>query len=184
MPQSERDKMRAGDWYCCQDPELESLQHNARYALHIHNAAAPDPSCPLSPPLSGLFAGHGAGCFIETPFHCAYGMNITLGNNVYLNAGCTILDTAPVRIGDRSMLGPGVQIYCAQHHKDKILRAQGLERASPVTLGADVWIGGGAIVMPGVTIGDGAIVGAGSVVLRDVPPGTTMVGNPARCLPR
>ncbi|PCJ06098.1 MAG: maltose acetyltransferase [Rhodobacteraceae bacterium] len=184
MPQSERDKMQAGGWYCCQNPELEALQHSARCALHVHNTAAPDPDCTLSPSLSGLFAGHGARCFIETPFHCAYGMNITLGNNVYLNAGCTILDTAPVRIGDRSMLGPGVQIYCAQHHKDRALRAQGLERASPVTLGSDVWIGGGAILMPGVTIGEGAIVGAGSVVLHDVLPGTTVVGNPARSLPR
>lgn len=184
MQQSEREKMQAGDWYSCRDPELEALQLNARGALHLHNTAAPDPGCALSPALSNLFADHGAGCFIETPFHCAYGINITLGSNVYLNAGCTILDTAPVRIGDRSMLGPGVQIYCAQHHKDTTLRAQGLERASPVTLGTDVWIGGGAILMPGVTIGNGAIVGAGSVVLRDVPSGATVVGNPVRKLPR
>lgn len=155
--------MRSGDWYSCRDPELEALRHSARCALHMHNTAAPGPSDSLSLILAELFAGHGAGCFIETPFHCAYCANITLGCNVYLNAGCTILDTTPVRIGDRSMLGPGVQIYCAQHHKDRVLRAQGLERASPVTLGSDFWIGGGAILMPGMTIGEGAIVGAGSV---------------------
>ena len=183
MPQTEREKMRAGDWYCCRDPELEALQHTARCALHRHNTSVPDPACPFSPALAGIFAEHGYDCLIEAPFHCAYGINIHLGNNVYLNASCTILDTAPVRIGDRSMLGPAVQIYCAQHHKDRTLRAEGLEMAHPVTIGADVWIGGGAIIMPGVQIGDGAIIGAGSVVLDDVAAASTHVGNPARPLP-
>ncbi len=180
MSKTERQKMQDGDWYRCQDSELGALQHKARVAVHQHNTAAPDLGAQLSPPLASLFAAHGENCLIEAPFHCAYGINIHLGRNVYMNAGCTILDTAPVSIGDGTMLGPYVQIYCAQHHKDKDLRAKGLEIAHPVTLGADVWIGGGAIILPGVTIGDGAIVGAGAVVTKDVAAGETVTGNPAR----
>ncbi|WP_027258603.1 MULTISPECIES: sugar O-acetyltransferase [Leisingera] len=180
MSKTERQKMLAGDWYCCQDSELGALRYQARTAVHQHNTAPLDPAAQFSPALAKLFAGHGANCLIEAPFHCAYGINITLGHNVYLNAGCTILDTAAVTIGDGTMLGPNVQIYCAQHHMDRALRAQGLEIARPVTLGTDVWIGGGAILLPGVTIGDGAIVGAGAVVTRDVAAGETVTGNPAR----
>ncbi|UTS80125.1 sugar O-acetyltransferase [Phaeobacter piscinae] len=183
MSRSERQKMQAGDWYCCIDSELSVLRHQARLAVHQHNHRAPDPGEPLSPSLAALFAEHGQNCLIEAPFHCAYGINITLGDQVYMNAGCTILDSAPVRIGDRSMLGPNVQIYCADHHRDPALRAKGLEVARPVTLGSDVWIGGGAIILPGVTIDDGAIVGAGAVVTRDVEAGVRVVGNPARALP-
>jgi len=182
MGKSERQKMAEGAWYCCRDPELEALQHAARLALHQHNSALPDPACTFSPPLAGLFASHGTDCLIEQPFHCAYGFNISLGDQVYMNAGCTILDTAPVRIGNRCMLGPGVQIYCAQHHLDRDLRAKGLEQAHAITLGDDVWIGGSAILLPSVTIGDGAIVGAGAVVTRDVSAGATVVGNHARTI--
>ncbi|OED48038.1 maltose acetyltransferase [Rhodobacteraceae bacterium (ex Bugula neritina AB1)] len=180
MSTSERQKMQAGEWYCCLDSELAALRHQARVAVQRHNGAPPDPAEQLSPALAALFADHGENCLIEAPFHCAYGINIHLGRNVYMNAGCTILDTAPVTIGDGTMLGPNVQIYCAQHHKDRELRAKGLEIACPVTLGRDVWIGGGAILLPSVTIGDGAIVGAGSVVTRDVAAGATVTGNPAR----
>ncbi|MFS4582823.1 sugar O-acetyltransferase [Phaeobacter sp. C3_T13_0] len=183
MTKSERQKMQEGGWYCCIDSELEALRHQARVAVHQHNTRAPDPAGPLSPPLAALFAQYGENCLIESPFHCAYGINIRLGNAVYMNAGCTILDTAPISIGDGTMLGPNVQIFCAEHHKDRALRAKGFEIARPVTLGSDVWIGGGAILLPGVTIGDGAIVGAGAVVTRDVEAGTTVVGNPARPIP-
>ena len=125
----------------------------------------------------------GADARIEAPFHCAYGFNIGLGDGVFINAGCTILDTAPVHIGARTMLGPNVQIYCAEHHKDAVKRAAGLEIARPVDIGEDVWIGGGAIILAGVRIGAAAIVGAGAVVTRDVAGGTTVVGNPARPIP-
>ena len=103
-----------------------------------------------------------------------------MGNRVYLNAGCVVLDSARVRLGDDVMVGPGAQIYCAEHHKDPALRRQGVERARAVTVASEVWIGGSAIVMPGVTIGRGAIVGAGAVVTRDVAPGATVAGSPAR----
>ncbi|WP_117193250.1 sugar O-acetyltransferase [Rhizobium terrae] len=177
---SEREKMAAGEWYCCLDPELDVLRDKARAACHAHNTMPPGERGAMAPALRLLFAEASASAFLEAPFHCSYGMNTALDDGVYLNAGCTILDSAPVRIGARSMLGPGVHIYCADHDRDPALRSKGIEIARPVTIGADVWIGGGAIILGGVTIGDGAIVGAGSVVTRDVPPGSTVAGNPAR----
>jgi maltose O-acetyltransferase len=177
---SERQKMAAGDWYCCVDDELEALRVVARRALHEHNTMDPDRRGSMGPTLAALLGAAGQHTRIEAPFHCAYGFNISLGERAFLNAGCTILDTAPVRIGSRTLLGPNVQIYCAEHHKDAALRLKGLEIARPVTIGNDVWIGGAAIVLAGVTVGDGAIVGAGSVVTRDVPVHATVVGNPAR----
>lgn len=174
--------MQAGAWYCCLDPELEALRATARDAVHSHNTLPPAARGAVAPALAALFGALGDNCFLEAPFHCAYGIHIHLGPSVYFNAGCVILDTARVTIGARTMLGPAVQIYCAQHHWDIARRAAGLEIALPVTVGADVWIGGGATLMPGITIGDGAIIGAGSVVTRDVPPGATFAGNPARAL--
>ena len=104
---------------------------------------------------------------------------------MFLNAGCTILDTATVTIGDQCALGPGVQIYCAEHHRDPVKRhVEGLEIARPVHIGKQVWIGGGAIILAGVTIGDGAVIGAGSVVTKDVAAGQIVVGNPARPIDR
>ena len=172
--------MAAGAWYRCVDPALERLRARARDAVHEHNTMPPDARGAMAPKLRILFAEVGAEVFIEAPFHCAYGFNICLGDRVYLNAGCAILDTAPVRIGSGTLLGPHVQIYCAEHHKDGSRRREGLEIARPVEIGANAWIGGGAILLAGIRIGDGAIVGAGAVVKRDVAPATTVVGNPAR----
>lgn len=179
-PRTEREKMMAGDWYTCLDPELEALRQPVRAALHAHNTLPPDERGLIAPALSALFSSVAPDAMIEAPFHCAYGFNIHLAEGVFLNAGCTILDTAPVQIGARTLLGPNVQIYCAEHHKDATKRAAGLEIARPVTIGDHVWIGGGAIILAGVRIGEGAIIGAGSVVTRDVPAGATVVGNPAR----
>ncbi|NOC82644.1 sugar O-acetyltransferase [Ruegeria atlantica] len=177
---TERQKMEAGEWYCCLDPELDALRAEARRAVHAHNTCPPDARGAIAPELAALFAGVGRDCFLEAPFHCAYGINLSLGDRVFFNAGCVVLDTAPVMIGNDTMLGPAVQIYCAEHAKDPALRARGLEVAHPVRIGENVWIGGAAIIMPGVTIGDNAIIGAGSVVTKDVPAGETVVGNPAR----
>ena len=174
--------MQAGEWYSCLDPELEALRVAALEACHAHNHLPPQDRRSLSAPLAGLFAAHGRDCLIEVPFHCSYGMNVHLGNEVFINSGVVILDSAPVRIGDGCMIGPGAQIYCADHHRELEKRRAGIERALPVTLESDVWIGGAAILLPGVTIGAGAIVGAGAVVTRDVAPGTRVVGNPARTI--
>lgn len=174
--------MLAGEWYTCLDPELEAMRKRARRAIHQHNTMPPDTRGPMAPLLRELLAGYEDDCFVEAPFHCAYGVNLTLGAGVYLNAGCTILDTAPVRIGAGTMLGPQVQIYCADHAREPERRAKGLEIARPVTLGRNVWIGGGAIVLPGITIGDDAIIGAGCVVTGDVAAGGKVAGNPARAI--
>lgn len=180
MAGSERTKMAAGEWYTCLDDELEALRVIARDAVFEHNSLPPGRRGNLGPGLKTLLGAAGEGARIEAPFHCAYGFNIFLGDSVFLNAGCTILDTATVRIGKRTLLGPNVQIYCAEHHKEVAGRQAGLEIARPVEIGANVWIGGSAIILGGVSIGEGAIVGAGSVVTRDVAANTTVVGNPAR----
>jgi maltose O-acetyltransferase len=184
MASSERQKMAAGEWYTCLDDELEALRVVARDAVFEHNSLLPSKRGNIGPSLKALLGRAGENARIEGLFHCAYCFNLFLGDNVFLNAGCTILDTAPVRIGMRTLLGPGVHIYCADHHREAAGRQAGLEIARPVRIGNDVWIGGGAIILGGVTIGDGAIVGAGAVVARDVAAGVTVVGNPARPLGR
>ncbi|QPC91203.1 sugar O-acetyltransferase [Mesorhizobium sp. INR15] len=184
MAESERAKMAAGEWYTCLDDELEALRVTARDALFEHNTLPPRQRGNLGPALKALLGGAGEGARIEAPFHCAYGFNIFLGEGTFLNAGCTILDTAPVRIGTATLLGPNVQIYCAEHHRDAVGRKAGLEIAKPVEIGDNAWIGGSAIILGGVRIGDGAIVGAGAVVTRDVPANATVVGNPARPIAR
>lgn len=181
---SERTKMAAGEWYTCLDPELEALRVMARDAVFEHNSLPPRQRGDIGPALKSLLGVVGPGARIEAPFHCAYGFNIVLGDGVFLNAGCTILDTAPVRIGKGTLLGPNVQIYCAEHHKEAAGRQAGLEIAKPVEIGDNAWIGGSAIILGGISIGDGAIVGAGAVVTRDVPPNTTVVGNPAQSVRR
>ena len=173
-------KMRAGEWYNCLTDELEAMRNIARDAVHEHSTMPPSKRGASGPRLRRLLARFGSGTFVEAPFHCAYGINIDMAEGVYVNAGCVILDSAPVRIGQRSLLGPGVHIYCADHHRNREKRTQGIERALPVTIGAEVWIGGGSTLLPGVTVGDGAIVGAGSIVTKDVPPETRVAGNPAR----
>jgi maltose O-acetyltransferase len=122
----------------------------------------------------------GDGAEIRPPFHCDYGGNINVGRGVFLNFNCIILDVVSVRIGAGTQIGPAVQIYTADHPRDPAERRAGEEFGRPVTIGENVWIGGGAIILPGVTIGDDAIIGAGSVVTRDVPSGATARGNPAR----
>jgi len=184
MAGSERAKMAAGEWYTCLDDELEALRVAARDAVFEHNSLPPRQRGNLGPGLKALLGGVGEGARIEAPFHCAYGFNIFLGDGVFLNAGCTILDTARVRIGKGTLLGPNVQIYCAEHHKEAVGRQAGLEIARPVEIGAHAWIGGSAVILGGVSIGEGAIVGAGAVVTRDVPANTTVVGNPARAVKR
>jgi len=161
-------------------PELGALRDAARQACWRHSTMDPARRGACAPELAALFAAMGEGVFIEAPFHAAYGRNLSLGERVYINAGCVVLDTAPVRIGRRTLLGPAVHIYCADHAHGLEERRRGLERALPVSIGEEVWIGGGAILLPGVTVGNGAIVGAGAVVTRDVAPGQRVAGNPAR----
>jgi maltose O-acetyltransferase len=126
------------------------------------------------------FASVGEHALIRPPFFCDYGYNISVGSGAFLNYNCIILDVEPVSIGEGTAIGPAVQILASDHPRDPRLRQQKVRFGRPVTIGANVWIGGGAIILPGVTIGDDAIVGAGSIVTRDVAGGATVVGNPAR----
>lgn len=120
--------------------------------------------------------------FIEPPFQCDYGFNIELGADCYMNFGCVVLDCAKVTVGDNVLFGPNVQIYCPGHPLDPALRNgfNGPEFRLPVTIGNDVWVGGGAILLPGITVGHGAVIGAGSVVTKDIPPMVVVAGNPAK----
>ncbi len=177
---SEKQKMLAGELYVATGEELAADARRVAEWMDRYNAsiAATQKNYPAL--LREMLAEVGEGAYIRPPFHCDYGYNISLGKGVFLNFNCIILDVVKVRIGDRTQIGPGVQILTADHPRDPAQRRAGLEFGRPVKIGADVWIGGGALVLPGVTIGDEVIVGAGAVVTRDVPAGATVVGNPAR----
>ncbi|WP_158747349.1 sugar O-acetyltransferase [Acidisphaera sp. L21] len=179
---TEKQKMLAGELYRPGDAEIQADQATAKQWMVRYNAALGKPAAERRVLLRELLRSAGDGCVIRPPFHCDYGYNISLGADAFLNFNCVILDVAAVIIGEGTQIGPGVQIYAADHPRDPALRRQGLELGRPVRIGAFVWIGGGAIILPGVTIGDDAIIGAGSVVTRDVPPGGRVAGNPARPL--
>lgn len=172
--------MVAGALYRPDDPELQAEALANQGWLARYNGALGRPPEDLRRLLLERLAFVGAGAVVRPPFFCDYGFNIRLGAGAFLNFGCVVLDVAPVEIGDGSQIGPAVQIYAADHPRDPALRRGGLECGRPVRIGRNVWIGGGAIVLPGVTIGDDAIVGAGAVVTRDVPRGATVTGSPAR----
>lgn len=180
MNRTEKQKMLAGELYRPGNPELQADQAANKKWLARYNAAMALPAPERHALLSEHLGQVGAVAVIRPPFFCDYGYNIRLGDGVFLNFNCVILDVAEVSIGDRTQIGPAVQIYAADHPRDAQTRRDGLEFGRPVRIGRDVWIGGAAIILPGVTIGDGAVIGAGSVVTRDVAAGQTVAGNPAR----
>ncbi|RSZ60055.1 sugar O-acetyltransferase [Massilia atriviolacea] len=182
MSLTEKQKMLAGEAYLPRDPEIQADQAAAKAWMVRYNAALAEPVSARRALLAEQFGAVGEGAVIRPPFHCDYGYNIRLGKNVFLNFNCVILDVVSVTIGDGTEIGPAVQIYAADHPRDPAQRQAGVAFGRPVTIGRNVWIGGGAIILPGVTIGDDAVIGAGSVVTRDVPAGATAVGNPARVL--
>jgi maltose O-acetyltransferase len=164
------------------EPERSRARARARALLARYNRSADDERNYRASILRELLGRIAPGASIEPPFHCDYGSNIVLGERFYANTGCVVLDCDAVEIGSRVKLGPGVQLLAVSHPLDATQRALGLEFGEPITIGDDVWIGGGAIVLGGVTIGDRAVVGAGSVVTRDVPADAVVAGNPARPL--
>ena len=180
MERSEKEKMLAGEPYHPSAPELQVELEACAAWLARYNAAIGEPAAVWDRLLRERVPTAGEAVMVRPPFYCDYGFNLRLGANVFLNYNCVILDTAPVTIGDDTRIGPAVQIYTADHPRDPATRRSGLEKGVAVDIGRNVWIGGGAIILPGVTIGDDAIVGAGSVVTRDVPAGATVVGNPAK----
>jgi maltose O-acetyltransferase len=172
--QMSTERMSTGELYDALDPELVAARARARKLLGRFNAE-PDRSV-----LEELLSSVGSDAVIEPPFHCDYGFNISLGDRFYANVGCVFLDCAPISIGNGVLLGPAVQLYAATHPLDAETRRSGVEYALPISIGDDVWIGGGALVLPGMAVGDRAVIGAGSVVTKDVPRDTVVVGNPAR----
>jgi maltose O-acetyltransferase len=176
---TEKQKMLAGELYR-PDAQLAAEQAATKIWLVRYNAALAEPVSVRHALLRERLAHVGTDAVIRPPFHCDYGYNIHLGDGVFLNFNCVILDVVEVSIGERTQIGPAVQIYTADHPRDAETRRTGVEFGRPVRIGRDVWIGGGAIILPGVTIGDGAVIGAGSVVTRNVSEGQTVTGNPAR----
>jgi maltose O-acetyltransferase len=177
---SEKQKMLAGELYNSTGPELVGERHAAQRLLALYNATDVGDAAGRLTLLRQLFGAVGDNPGILPRFHCDYGYNIRLGRNCFINYNCVFLDCAAIEIGDDLQMAPAVQLYTAYHPLDRAERAAGWEAAKPIRIGSGVWIGGGAIVLPGVTIGDGCVIGAGSVVTRDLPPDTLAAGNPAR----
>ena len=174
--------MLAGELYSAYDAELVALRNRARQITRAYNQTVETERDVRRTLLNRLLGQMPPKIEIEPPFRCDYGTNIFLGDNFYANFGVVMLDCAEIRIGDNALLAPNVQLYAAHHPLDTATRLSGLELASPITIGNNVWIGGGAIVLPGVTIGDNVTIGAGSVVTRDIPSNVVAVGNPCRVI--
>jgi maltose O-acetyltransferase len=179
---TEKQKMLAGELYDASDPELELERLDARELLYDFNHSRPSKMPFRTAMLKKLFGKTGEKIYIEPHFQCDFGYNINVGENFYANFNCVILDVMVVDIGYNVMLGPAVQIYTATHPLDPHERAKMLENAQPISIGNDVWIGGGAIILPGVKIGNGVTIGAGSVVTKDVPDYVFAGGNPCRVI--
>jgi len=174
--------MIAGEPYLASDAELAAARSRARKLCRRFNATDDEDVAIRRELLSSLLAKMGDRVWIEPPFFLDYGAQTSVGDDVFINTGCVILDCAPVAIGDSALLGPSVQILTAHHPLDPDARRTLLEGASPIEIGEDVWIGGGVILCPGVTIGRGSTVGAGSVVTKDVPERVVAAGNPCRVI--
>lgn len=179
---SEKEKMLAGELYASWDPELKAERARARQLTHRLNVTEYGDEDATREIVAALLPNADSTIWLEPPFYCDYGYNIYAEENVYFNFNCVVLDVMPVRIGARTMFGPNVQIYTATHPIDAAERAKGPEFAKPITIGRDCWIGGSAILSPGVTLGDRVIVGAGAVVTKDVADDMIVAGNPARPL--
>jgi maltose O-acetyltransferase len=180
---TEKEKMLAGKPYNPVDPELAGDRLRAQRLCHALNHLDPADLERKAELLAELF-GRPVSGFITPPFHCDYGYNITLGENVYFNVDCVVLDVMTVNIGDNVLIGPGVHIYTATHPLEAEQRRTGLESGKAVTIEDDVWIGGRVVVCPGVRIGAGSVIGTGSVVTRDIPSGVLAAGSPCRVIRR
>jgi maltose O-acetyltransferase len=176
---SEREKMLRGELYDPFDAELVAERKRGRELCRMLNATTEEDRDERRALLVALLGTGGDSAWVQPPFQCDYGRHIHLGSRVFLNFNCVILDVCPVSIGDCTLLGPGVQILTPLHPWDAAARRT-RELGRPVTIGPDVWIGGGALILAGVTVGARAVIGAGSVVTRDVPPGVFAAGNPCR----
>lgn len=178
---TEKEKMLAGELYDALDPELVEARERARDLCHDLNATREREQAVRRRIVSELLGGGGDSVWMQPPFYCDYGSNIYLGERVYFNFNCVVLDVCEVKIGDFTFFGPAVQIYTGTHPMDAELRRT-QEFGKPVSIGSDVWVGGGAIILPGVRIGSKTVIGAGSVVTKDIPEGVVAAGNPCRTI--
>ena len=183
MAKSEKQKMITGELFNVYDPELVAERGVARDQVEALNALGESDPAASEQRVKALFGATGAGVEVHATFRCDYGYNIYVGDDFFANYDCTILDVAPVRIGKHCLLGPKVQIYSVNHPADPKLRRNGaMGIGKPVTLGDDVWVGGGAIICPGVTLGNNVIVAAGAVVTKSFGDNVVLGGNPARVI--
>lgn len=179
---TEKEKMLAGELYDPLDQQLCIERRRARLLLKSLNGTRDDQEEERARLIKELIPSAGSDVWMEPPFYCDYGSNIILGGKAYFNFNCVILDVAPVRIGLNVLFGPAVQVYTATHPLNADERRAGLEAGKAIEIGDDVWIGGGAIVCPGVKIGSRSVIGAGSVVTGDIPEKVFAAGNPCRIL--
>ena len=177
--------MLNGDHYHSRDPELISMYHNARNLLKAYNNLDSELSSERERILTELFDFKGEGVWIEAPFFCDYGKNISIGKNTFINTNCMFLDNNKISIGSNGLIAPYVQIYTADHPlkaSERIIiegdQSRYLTSTKPVKIGDNVWIGGNSVIFPGVTIGDNTTIGAGSVVTKDIPNDVLAFGNP------
>ena len=180
--ETEKEKMLRGALYNATDPQLVADRTKARQLLNQLNHSGPEEQDLRTWIVQKLVGKTGKNLWIEPPFYCDYGYNISVGDNVFFNFNCVVLDVMPVKIGDNVLFGPNVQIYTATHPVDWQERATGLEFAKAITIGSHVWVGGGAIICPGVSIGERSVIGAGSVVTKDIPADVFAAGNPCRII--
>ena len=178
---SEREKMLAGELYDALDAELVAARAQARDRCRALNATSEAEEDERRRILRELFGAGGDSVWMQPPFFCDYGSNIELGERVYFNFNCVVLDVCPVRIGAFTFFGPGVQILTPLHPMNAALRRR-QEYGKPIEIGEDVWVGGGALILAGVKIGSRSVIGAGSVVTRDIPEGVLAAGNPCRVI--
>jgi maltose O-acetyltransferase len=178
---TERDKMLAGELYDALDPDLLRDRDRARDLCQILNASRESDREIRRQLLIQLFGKGGDTVWMQPPFYCDYGSNIELGERVFFNFNCVVLDVCPIKIGDFTLFGPSVQILTPVHPLEAGLRRK-QEYGKPIEIGSDVWVGGGALILPGVRIGSKTVIGAGSVVTRDIPEGVFAAGNPCRII--
>lgn len=180
---TEKEKMVNGMLYNASDTELFEGRKSCKKKIYTFNTMNPDEDDEKRfSVIKDIFGKTGERVWVETPFHCDYGWNITVGEDFYANYNLTILDVAPVTIGKNVMCAPNVAIYTAGHPIDPDVRNSGLEYGKPITIGDNVWIGGNTVILPGVTIGNNVVIGAGSVVTKDIPDNAVACGNPCRVM--
>jgi maltose O-acetyltransferase len=179
---TEKEKMIAGEIYDPLDKQLVEDRTRARLLLKALNETREDETAERSAIIKELLPGAAPDLWLQPPFYCDYGYNMKVGKKVFFNFNCIVLDVAQVVIGSRTLFGPNVQVYTATHPVDHVERSSGREYARPIVIGEDVWIGGGAVICPGVTIGDRSVIGAGSVVTKNIPADVIAAGNPCRVI--